>query len=31
MTACTERQMAEAGDGLAVEGQKGMTKEMGHG
>jgi hypothetical protein len=27
MTACTERQPAGPGDGLAGEGQKGMTKE----
>ena len=26
MTACTERQPAGAGDGLAGEGQKGMPK-----
>jgi hypothetical protein len=27
MTACTERHSAAPGDGLAGEGQKGMTKE----
>ena len=27
MTACTERQPAGADDGLAGEGQKGMSKE----
>jgi hypothetical protein len=27
MIACTERHSAEAGDGLAGEGQKSMTKE----
>jgi hypothetical protein len=27
MTACTERQPAEAGDGVVGEGQKGMPKE----
>ena len=27
MTACTERHPAAVGDGLAGEGQKGMTKE----
>jgi hypothetical protein len=27
MTACTERQPAEADDGIAGEGQKGMPKE----
>ncbi|TDO40589.1 hypothetical protein C8E87_4304 [Paractinoplanes brasiliensis] len=27
MTACTERQLAAADDGLAREGQKGMTME----
>jgi hypothetical protein len=26
MTACTERQLAALADGLAGEGQKGMTK-----
>jgi hypothetical protein len=28
MTACTERQSAGADDGVAGEGQKGMTKEV---
>jgi hypothetical protein len=28
MTACTEWQPARADDGLADEGQKGMTKEV---
>jgi hypothetical protein len=28
MTACTERQLPAPGDGLAGEGQKGMTKEV---
>jgi len=28
MTACTERQPAAAGDGVAGEGQKGMPKEV---
>ena len=27
MTACTERHPAEAGDGIAGEGQKGIPKE----
>jgi hypothetical protein len=27
MTACTERQPAQAADGVAGEGQKGMPKE----
>jgi hypothetical protein len=28
MTDCTERQAAAAGDGLAGEGQEGMTEEV---